>query len=394
MDLEKFEKSPMGRLVPISGSDQRFGEWNYFAFVPNNLPDEPIALSQGTYLQVANTRVALASLDRSSKQLTNPRLLSGPTLRREAQSTSALEGTYATLEEVFATDEKVEPTDQNLREIMNYVRTANYAFAFLGDNRPFSLDFLGDLHSKLIKGTVADNNHGGKIRDIQVMIGTHLGSRIQDARYVPPPAGTDLVIQVRELLSWMQDDKRKNLDPVVAAAMVHYQFEALHPFNDGNGRIGRLLIVLQFLFQKVISEPLISASPWFEARRADYYDSLLAVGSIGDWDQWVRFFARGIEVSAQEADQRLADLIALRCELQNRITTGKLRAQTAVQLIDFVLGNLVFTVPEVQDHLSVTYARANKLVDQFVGLGILKQFGPRRMSRKFASPDVLAIYSR
>ena len=394
MDLEKLKTSPLGKLIPISGVDPKFGEWEYFAFVPHDLPEEPIELSQLTYLQVSNTRAALASLDRSSRQLINPRLLSGPTLRREAQSTSALEGTYAALEEVFASDEKIEPTDQNLREVMNYVRTANTAFSSIREGRPITLDFLEHLHARLISGTSADNHHGGKIRDIQVMIGTHPGVRIEDARYVPPPPGLNLPIQVRTLLDWMQNEKRKFLDPVVAAAMVHYQFETLHPFNDGNGRIGRLLIVLQLMMQQQISEPLISASPWFEVRRADYYDSMLQVSATGDWDQWVRFFARGIEVSAREADQRLTDLISLRASLQERLVSGRLRAQTASQLVDFCLGHLVFTVPDVVEQLGVTYARANSLVKQFVDLKILRQFDSRKSNRRFTSPDVMAIYSR
>lgn len=394
MDLEKFKTSPLGKLVSISGVDPKFGEWDYFAFAPHDLPEEPIELSQLTYLQVSNTRAALASLDRSSRQLINPRLLSGPTLRREAQSTSALEGTYAALEEVFATDEKIEPTDQNLREVMNYVRAANIAFSSIREGRPITLDFLENLQARLISGTSVDNPHGGKIRDIQVVIGTHPGAKIEDARYVPPPPGLGLPIQVRTLLDWMQNEQRKLLDPVVAAAMVHYQFETLHPFNDGNGRIGRLLIVLQLMLQQQISEPLISASPWFEARRADYYDSLLQVSATGDWDQWVRFFARGIEVSAREADQRLTDLISLRASLQERLVSGHLRAQTASQLVDFCLGHLVFTVPDLVEELGVTYARANSLVKQFVDLKILRQFDNRKSNRRFTSPDVLAIYSR
>lgn len=141
-------------------------------------------LSSDTQLQVTNARVALASLKRAAPQLPNPQLLRGPTLRREAQSTSALEGTYAPLEAVFASDEDFEPSDKNLREVMNYVASANFAFNAVSDGIPLSVNLLENLQARLVSGTQAENPHGGKIRDIQVMIGAHAGARVEEARRV------------------------------------------------------------------------------------------------------------------------------------------------------------------------------------------------------------------
>jgi Fic family protein len=195
-----------------------------------------------------NARAALGALDSTARQLPNPQLLRRPALLREAQSTSALEGTYAPLSEVFtAADDQ--PDNTSLREIFNYV-AAEHAFTGQAEGRPLSLGVLRELQQILVRGTPSDTPQAGQVRDIQVTIGHRTGASIVDARFVPHPPGDELVARLRELVDWMRVDRSRSIDPVVAAAMAHYHFETLHPFNDGNGRIGRLLIVLQLLFRR------------------------------------------------------------------------------------------------------------------------------------------------
>jgi len=389
-----FHSSPTGALVPIHGQDPHRGAWEHVAFLPDPLPPETPALTATTFNAVARARAALASMDSSARQLPNPALLRRPTLRREAQSTSALEGTYAPLDEVLAADEDAEPANVQLREVLNFVRAAEHAFGWVADGRPLTTGLLAELQAKLVRGTAADNAHAGRLRDIQVMIGGHRGARVQDARFVPPPPGLELDRQVRDLLTWVGDDHGDLVDPVVAAGMAHYQFETLHPFNDGNGRIGRLLVVLHLLQAQVLSEPTLTISPWFEARRADYYDRLLGVSVVGDWDSWIRFFADGLTASARDAEQQLTDLLAVSRELKQMVRRGGLRAENAVLLVDYCLQQPIFTVRQVQRHLQVTYARANALVGQLVALGVLRQYTTAVYDREFTAPEVLGVLLR
>lgn len=389
-----FTDAATGALLPITGHDPRFGAWQHVAFMPRPLPDETPAVSVPLFNAVAQARAALAALDASARRLPNPALLRRPTLRREAQSTSALEGTYAPLEEVLAADEAEAPRNDNLREVLNYVRAAEHAFAWIGEGRPLTVGLLADLQALLVTNTSVDNDQAGRIRGVQVMIGAHAGARIQDARFVPPPPGYELEQQLRTLVDWMNADHKQEIDPVVAAGMAHYQFETLHPFTDGNGRIGRLLIVVHLIHTGVLTEPSLTVSPWFEARRAEYYDRLLAVSTRGDWDGWLTFFARGLAASAEDTSQRLTDLLAAQAELKERVRAAGLRAERAMQLVDLALAQPIFTVRQVQRQLEITYARANSLVGQLITAGVLRQYNEATYDREFAAPDVLAVLLR
>lgn len=394
MDAAEFVGSPTRELVPISGHDPRYGAWQHVAFCARSLPTSSPQLKVETFNAIADARAALAALDSSARQLPNPGLLSMPILRREAQSTSALEGTYAPLEDVLAADEAEQQGDATMREIINYVRMAQHAYSWRSDGRPLTLNLLTELHSALVRGTEADNDQAGRIRGIQVVIGGTRGGRVQDARFVPHPPGDELERQVREWLSWTAQSSQLEIDPVMAAGMAHYQLEVLHPFNDGNGRIGRLLIVLHFLYSGLLAEPILTVSPWFEARRAEYYDTLMGVSTSGDWDGWLRFFAVGIAASARQTDRQLTELLAMQNELKRRVRDSGMRAETAMRLVDLSLERLIFTTRQAERSLGVTYARAHKLVTQLQEIGVLRQLDESKYPREFSAPDLLAIILR
>ena len=380
--------------MPIVGTDPRFGSWTHVAFVPHPLADSTPPLSTRTFNAVARARAALASLDSSAKRLPNPALLRRSTLSREAQSTSALEGTFAPLQDVLAADEDEDQANANLREVLNYFRAAEHAFAWVKEGRPLTLGMLTDLQARLVRGTAAETSSSGRVRDIQVLIGSHRGTRVKDARFIPRPPGPELEAQVRDWLDWVARDEQEEIDPVVAAAMGHYQFETLHPFNDGNGRIGRLFVVLQLLHAGVLTEPSLTISPWFEARRAEYYERLYRVSAKGDWDSWIDFFARGLAASADDTAARLEDLLTVQADLKGRVRAAGMRAETAMSLVDFALARPIFTVRQVQHRLGVGYVRANKLVGQLVDAGVLGRYDEANYNRSFAAPDVLAIVLR
>lgn len=389
-----FGKDAPGDLVPIRGVDPSLGTWEHRAFMPNPLPSETPTLSPATYRAVANARAALAALDSTARQLPNPTLLRLPTLRREAQSTSALEGTYAPLSDVLTADED-DPATAELIEVLNYVRMANLGFERIANGQSLTLSLLSELQGILMRGTPL-HEVSGRLRDGQVVIGRRadadpFGFPVHAARFVPAPAGFTLETGVRDVIDWMRVDHANDIDPVVAAAMSHYQFETLHPFRDGNGRLGRFLIVLHLQSTGVLSEPTLTVSPWFEARRTEYYDHLLAVSTRGDWDGFVRFFSQGLQSAADQTQHQMIALVAVQAELKERVRASNLRADSAHALVDLAVANPSFTVRKVENDLALSYGRANKLVGQLVELGVLRAVDPHAYTRRFYAPSVLSV---
>lgn len=387
-----FQNSTMGSLVPIDGHDPQLGAWDHKAFVPVPLSDEMPDLTPATFLAVSDARAALAALDSTSRQLPNPQLLRLPTLRREAQSTSALEGTYAPLAAVLTADENNAPTAE-LVEVLNYVRMANIGFDKVARGQTISVSMLSELQGILMRGTPL-HSVSGRVRDNQVVIGRRpdadsLGFPAHAARFIPSPPGLQLEANLRDLTDWMQQPHGALIDPVVAAAMSHYQFETLHPFRDGNGRLGRFLIVLHLQLGGVLEEPTLTVSPWFESRRHEYYDVLFGVSADGDWDRFVRFFARGLQAAADQTRRQMVALVGVQAELKEVVRSSNLRADSAHALVDLAVANPSFTVRKVESELNLSYTRANKLVGQLVDLGVLHQVPGDTYDRRFFAPRVL-----
>lgn len=394
MEIELFGNDALGTLVPIQGRDPQRGEWTHHAFIPHPLPHVTPPLEPETYIEVLGARAALAALDATARQLPNPTLFRLPTLRREAQSTSALEGTYAPLAEVMTADAEA-PSTPNLSEVLNYVEMAEVGFSRVSEGYPLSIPLMSELQGILMQG-VRPEITAGRLRDSQVVIGRRQDSDPLDlpvhrARFVPAPPGFTLEGGVRDLTDWMRTDHSRSIDPVIAAAMSHYQFETLHPFMDGNGRIGRFLIVLHLQMTGVLSEPTLTVSPWFEARRAEYYDRLFEVSAAGNWNDYIRFFSQGLASAANQTQNQMIALVAVQAELKDRIRASNLRADSAHALVDLAIANPSFTVNKVEIELDLSYGRANKLVNQLVELGILRALDPDAYKRRFYSPSVMAV---
>jgi Fic family protein len=391
MDIDRFRRSPIGRLVPIAGTDGRTGlEYDHFAYVPDPL-HEPPQLSGATWTAVGRANRALGALDQGASLIPNPGILRYPTLRREAQSTSALEGTFAPLDDVLAAEAVGNGVrSAALSEVLNYVETAELAFAWAED-RGLTVGLLEQLQSVLVRGTAADTAQAGQVREVPVAIGTR-GGGIEDARFVPMPPGIALRSAVGDLLEWMAAAATQQIDPVVAAAMAHYQFETLHPFNDGNGRLGRLLIVLQFLRSSTLAQPLLSVSPWLEARRERYQDGLAEVSATGDWDTWVHFFAEGIEQSAVDTGTRMSELLGVQNEYRERIRASGGRG-TVLDIADLLIGQPFVTVPMLAKETGRTYQAASNAVVKLTDLGILTEV-ERQGIRMFRAHEVVRVTTR
>lgn len=398
MDVSLFVDGKTGDLIEISGSDPRRGAWRHVAFRPWPLPSASPSLTGTAYRAVADARAALAALDSTSRRLPDPTLLRIPTLRREAQATASLEGTYAPLADVYAADPDAEQSPE-MREILNYLTMADHAFRAVAGGRSLTVPLLEDLQHLLVAGTGLEGRSSGRVRDVQVVIGVRTDASptdhaIHSARFVPPPPGGDLVADLRSLVAWMTTDHRGGIDPVVVAAMSHYQFETLHPFHDGNGRIGRLLVTLQLHISGVLREPTLTISPWFEARRAEYYERLLAVSAAGDWDGWVTFFAEGLRASADATLEQMLDLVEVQTRLKDVVRDSTLRAETALDLVDVAVAHPIFSVRRAAAEIGVSIGRANTLVNQLVELGVLARRGADTYDRRFCAPDVLEVLLR
>lgn len=391
MDINKFSNSPIGDLIPITGIDGRSGEsYNHVAFAAHPLGPSP-SLSTGTWNAVSRASLAIGRLQQGSVLVANPSLLRRPTLRREAQSTSALEGTYAPLEEVLAADVIVGANRSSaLNEVLNFVQAAERGFDWIQQTRPITVGLLSELHRILVFGTPADNDEAGRVRRIQVVIGSRGGS-IYDARFIPMPEGAALEAAVGDLVQWLRPENHSGIDPVVAAALAHYQFETLHPFNDGNGRIGRLLIVLQLVQDGILNEGLLSVSPWFEQRRSAYQELLAQVSATGDWNSWITFFAEGIEASAIDTALRIEDLIELQSRYHETIRNAGARGLIR-DIADFVIGNPYVTIPNLAVATGKTYQGVSTAVRRLVELGILEQLKAGGVMA-FRAPEVVRIVS-
>jgi Fic family protein len=323
MDLESFGRSPVGQLVPIVIPSTRPGEepTNYFAFVPTPLPYDPEIDMESVDI-ATRAAMAVARLDQAMEQLPNPQLLLRPIIRREAVSTSALEGTYAPFDEVLEADFLEEnQLSAPQKEIQNFVRAVDEARRLL-EERPVSRNLISKLQQIIVRGTPGDTYEAGDIRQRQVYIGSR-SRDISTARFVPPPPGKFLADGVSEWEKWVNSDKP--IPIVVRMALAHYQFETLHPYNDGNGRLGRLIALLQLMEHKVLKMPSLNISPWLEARRDEYIDGLLEVSKTGNFNPWIQLFSRAVLEQAEDGIQTISDIIDFRNKTIGRLRKDNVR---------------------------------------------------------------------
>jgi Fic family protein len=267
VDCEAFRSSPVGSLVKITGHDHYLGRpYDHFAFVPIPLP-ATVPLEERTYKLVGQAERAIGRLDAATSRLPNPSLLVRPALYSEAVSTSALEGTYAPLTEVLEAD-YVEQSRQSVevREILNYVRAAERGLALIAE-KPICVSLINDLQGVLVRGTRGDVYDAGQLRKRQVYIGERSGG-VERSRFVPPPHGDLLIQGMSDWEKWINADDTIPL--LVKVALGHYQFETLHPFTDGNGRLGRLIMVLQLIYANALRYPILNLSPYLELRKEEY----------------------------------------------------------------------------------------------------------------------------
>jgi Fic family protein len=387
MDIDRLNSSPVGQLIPISSPDPVTHEMVAgSAFHPDPLPRD-LTLSTETWLRINLATAALARLDGAARLVPEPSLLRRPALRREAQSTSALEGTYAPFVDVLSADREDEQhMSPELREILNFELMAELAFSW-PEERPLTINMLSQLQRALVGGTSGELSDAGGLRDRVVVIGPR-GHGFDDARFVPPPNGDQLRGGIENLVAWMESPP--NLPTVVLAALTHYQFETLHPFSDGNGRLGRLLVIVQLLRGALIREPLLVVSPWFEQRRTAYQEALLELSCTGNWDAWVSFFAEGVAASAVESQDKVERLVTLQQRLRLRVQNAGKRG-VAERLAADLVGLPFLTRRDVAERYSLSGQGAANAINTLADLGILQPAGSRRGGQLWRSTEVLEV---
>lgn len=388
MDIEAFSPSPAGTLTPINGHDVFLKrDYSHYAFLPSPLPNQ-IELAPRTFKIISEAERAIGRLDAAASRLPNPGLFLRPTLYREAVSTSALEGTYAPLNAVFEAeflDERARTEEE--REILNYVAAARRGLELIV-SKPICLTMVAELQAILVKGTRGDSYDAGQLRTRQVYIGERrLG--IERSRYVPPPPGTALVDGMSAWEQWLNLDPAADDTPLLAkAAIGHYQFEALHPFSDGNGRVGRLVVVLQLIDSGALSHPVLNLSPWLEPRKDQYKDLLLATSLSGSFDPWVQFFAEGVKDQAEDALRRIDSLMDIRDAM-----AAALRAEKAKGVVlDIAQDLIAFPITSASESAarhSVTFPPAQGALQRLEKLGFVREITGRDYGRLYACEAVL-----
>ncbi len=362
-----------------------YEKFSYFAFLPDPLPDQ-VDLQPATWTKVAEASEALGRLHQACTPLPNPRLLIAPALAREAVDTSALEGTYGALADVLeARMSDVRPKSPEVAEIRAYEQIAYQAFEWVTE-RPVTIALLSDLQGILANESQEPQRDVGRVREHQVVIGPK-GCTVFDARYIPPPPDDRLQSGLDHWQTWLEAE-HPMLPPALAAAMAHYQFEALHPFGDGNGRLGRLVIVLQLLRIGVLSEPAFTISPWLRKRRDQYQAHLLTVSQTGHWDDWVSFFCEALceqaRASVAVVDTLNKWMADVRQQLNERHWSGTV-ASICEELIDWPVLSSTF----VQKKYQVSAPTAKSAIDRLCEVGILREMTGKNYRRIYGAMDVI-----
>lgn len=387
MDLGTFETSPSGSLVPIEVVER--GEVvKHAAFVPNELPAS-LNLSPTTWAQAMSAVEMMGRLDAITAELDiDPVLLSKPTVRREAVSTSALEGTFAPAEEVLKSELDVHlPRTPAVQEILNYIDATNHGVRRITE-LPIGTKLAKELQDILIRGTASDDYQRGKLRKTQVIIGPYKGCSVKDATYVPPPPGKELRDGVSAWERWVNEESELHI--VVRIALAHYQFEALHPFTDGNGRIGRLIAILQLIDARVLTGPILNLSPHFERKSDEYRYRLREVSISGDWNGWVAFFCEALAEQASEAIDRVHALLTWRSKTIETLRSSNHKG-LILEIVEGLVSQPTLNVTSVVSSSGKTTAAANTAVNRLVDAGVLVEVTGGKYNRIFQAEDVIRI---
>ncbi len=364
----------------------------YKAFVPKPLPpDPPVQLDSEMIQLLSKADRALGRLDGASEILPNVDLFVAMYVSKEALLSSQIEGTQASLIDVlaFEADAALPDNPQDIEEVVNYINALNYGLQRLS-TLPLSLRLIREIHGRLLQGVRGANRQPGEFRTSQNWIGHH-GGTIGTAKFVPP-SPTDMTGALGKLETFIHEEK--TLPILLKVGLVHAQFETIHPFLDGNGRMGRLLITFILCYEGVLHRPLLYLSHFFKVNTLEYYEHLQKIRDEGDWESWLKFFLRGVNEVAQEATTTARSIVQLREKHRNIVAVHFSRsAGPAHQLLEYLYERPVITVNGVAKVTGLSYANANRLVMKLQEHGLLQQMDKYQRNRRFVYSEYLAMFA-
>jgi len=368
-------KKPSGQFIKCAG---------YESFIPEALPPE-IDWTPQLIRSLSDADRLIGQLSGEGKQLPNPHLLIRPFIKREAVLSSRIEGTQATLGELLANDAgaSVNRSPDDLKEVGNYVKALAHGIQRL-ESLPLSLRLIHEIHEKLMEGVRGDFATPGQLRKSQNWIGPG-GCTLQNATYIPPPP--DVLMDC--LGEWEKFMYNLNTPPLVQAGLLHYQFEAIHPFLDGNGRVGRLLIILFLIERKVLAAPFLYLSAFFEATRSEYYDRLSAVSQNSEWNLWLEYFLNGIARMSEDALSR-AERINLLIQNWREKISGR-KPKILFDVIGLLAENPFWATKKIAERLNVAFTTAQRAIHLLQEKQIISQIDEAQRDRVFCATAIMDI---
>ena len=365
------------------------GDMAYKSFCPSDLPPTPpIEINDKILDLLIDAHKTLAILDDRGKNIPDMNLFVSIYVQKEALLSSQIEGTQATLEDIFDPSNESN-INADVSDVINYVKATNYAIERL-KTLPLCNRLLLETHEILLSGVRGTEKNPGEFRNSQNWIGGQ-GSSLKTARYIPPNV-EDMHHGLSELEKYMNLDER--YDVLVNAALIHYQFETIHPFLDGNGRIGRLLIVLFLLEKEVLHTPALYLSYYLKENRTEYYDRMTRVRETGDYEQWVRFFLEGIIISAKSALITAEILIEIKENDMLKVLKAsftKRTQETVLSIFEYTLSHPLIDISTTADKLKLSYNTVKKGIDNLEKLGILKQINKHKRNKIYYYENYLII---
>lgn len=358
----------------------------YRAFIPSHLPpNPPIDMDDELRVLLSNADRMLGRLDGVASILPNPDLFVAMYVRHEAVLSSQIEGTQSTLEDVldYEAAGAIHHQPLDVEEVVNYVRAMNHGLTRL-DTLPLSLRFIREVHEHLLRDVRGGERNPGNFRTSQNWIGPK-DCPLRDAEFIPPPPH-EMSTALDNLEKFLHE--RHELPPLIHCALAHAQFETIHPFLDGNGRVGRLLITLLLCERQILERPLLYLSYYFKAHRAQYYDRLMGIRHDGDWEGWLKFFLRGVQEVSRGATDTARAILLLR-ERHRQQLHG---SPNSLQLHDALFQNPIISIRQAQARLGCSFVTAQRTVEHMAALGFLQEFTGNRRNRRYRYQPYIDLF--
>lgn len=379
MDCTAFATSPTGRLVPTTHGQK--------AFVPNALP--PLLDGGSLWRDLGETMQAVGNLNGISRRLPNPLMVIRPLQRREALTSSSMEGTHASPDDLVLFEAGEEQAGDDAREVYHYIKALDSATASL-DHLPISRRMICDTHRILLSGLSkfrGANKRPGEYKVHQNFIG---GRSIEEARFIPPPP-QEAELAMNDLEEYMNQEA-PSIPPVIDAALIHYQFESIHPFAYGNGRVGRIMIPIYLMSKKVFDAPILYISPYIEENKDEYIDLMYEVSCRGSWNDWIRFFLKAVRETCDDTIKTIDMLLALHARYRKQAHEIS-RSSRMQAIVDSLFEKPVLSVRDASAIAKVTYPAAATAIAKLVESGILRELSTPTSPKRFIALDVVRISS-